>query len=183
MNRYMILSILCFIAGGSFLGIAVSQGEAAVYWLLIIPVFQGTGPYSFAGTLLIIAGIITFMVGLASGSFQFVSLDEFYAEFDEPYPTKHARDTGSKAGGAKRNNSRQPEFSTAGGPAVDRSYGCETRPATKPRSTIKTGGVVFIGPIPIIWGSDKKIAYIMALVSVVLVVIFLIYVFYMMANL
>jgi uncharacterized protein (TIGR00304 family) len=48
----------------------------------------------------------------------------------------------------------------------------------RPRSgkpAIKTGGVVFIGPIPIIWGSDRKIAFVMAIVSVVLVVIFLIF--------
>jgi uncharacterized protein (TIGR00304 family) len=50
------------------------------------------------------------------------------------------------------------------------------QPQPRPRTSIKTGGVLFIGPIPIIWGSDKKTGFLMAVVSVVLVFIFLIFV-------
>lgn len=43
-------------------------------------------------------------------------------------------------------------------------------PGTKPRPAVKTGGVVLIGPIPIIFGSDPKMAVILAAMAIVMIV-------------
>ena len=41
----------------------------------------------------------------------------------------------------------------------------------KPRKSVKGGGVVLIGPIPVIFGSDTKTAIILAVLAIVLIVI------------
>lgn len=43
-------------------------------------------------------------------------------------------------------------------------------PGTKPRPSVKTGGVVLIGPIPIIFGSDPKLAVVLAILAIVMIV-------------
>jgi len=41
----------------------------------------------------------------------------------------------------------------------------------KKKSSIKTGGVILIGPIPIIFGSNWKIALVLMLVSIILIIV------------
>ena len=167
MNKYFILAILCFIAGAGLFGYDISRGQGNVYWVLIIPVIQGSGIFSMLGILCIIAGMILLMFSFSGGAFELAGWEELYPEDEEPYPYQRHEPKAKQIG-------RPPGT----GPGTRSSaYNPSQRTAQKPRSSIRTGGVIFIGPIPIIWGSDKKIAYIMALVSVVLVIIFLVYIF------
>lgn len=165
MNKYFILSIICLIVGALLLGLGISEGQGKVYWVVIFPVIEGTGVFSFLGVLLIIIGIVLLMVSFVSGSIEWVGFDDLELDRPEPYPTTdpHPRQPYKKPKRYrdKRDYERKPP----------RDF--ERRP--KKRTSDKTGGMVFIGPLPIIWGSDRKITYIMALVSVVLVIILLIY--------
>jgi len=68
MNKYHILSVLSFIGGIILLGLGTSQGQGKVYWVVFIPVFEGTGVISILGILLIFLGFIFFMISFAGGS-------------------------------------------------------------------------------------------------------------------
>ena len=51
----------------------------------------------------------------------------------------------------------------------------------KKRSKVTTGGLIFIGPFPIVWGSDKKVGknmmYVALIITVILIVLTLLWVF------
>ena len=164
MNKYFLMSIICFILGIVMLGLGVSRGEGEVYWAVIFPIFHGTGIIFFLGTILIILGIILVMVGFVAGSsgIEFGSFDDLMGDdedYHEQYPNRHRQRPG------KRPYDK----------GFDRPERRTNAPYRPRRTSIKSGVVVFIGPIPIMWGSDKKIGYIMAVVAVILVVIFLIF--------
>ena len=154
MNKYTVLSILCFIAGVFLLILGGSQGQGKVYWIVFFPVFEGTGIFSIVGILLIILGIFLFMFSLAAGSFELVGFGGLggFKDFDPDHDYDHDRPP--RKGGA---------------PVSTRK-----RPVQRPKAAIKSGGVIFIGPIPIIWGSDKKTGQIMAIVALVLAITFVI---------
>ena len=175
MNKYTVLSLLCIISGIALLGYGISVGQGKIYWVLIIPIIEGTGVFSVLGILLLVAGIILFMFSFTLGSYRFVGYEADEEElgyiFNTPYGRPMGQETDARATAGKTKKvqkSQQPPTHHEREKMQDGPYA-----STKP--TIRTGGVLFIGPIPIIWGSDKRIAYIMALVSVVLVVIFLIF--------
>jgi uncharacterized protein (TIGR00304 family) len=44
-------------------------------------------------------------------------------------------------------------------------------PGEKTKENIKSGGVVMIGPVPVIFGSDKKSALIVILLAIVLMIL------------
>ena len=52
----------------------------------------------------------------------------------------------------------------------DLDYNYEERPPQK-KTTVKGGGVILIGPIPIIFGSNWKIALVMMLVAIILIIV------------
>ncbi len=148
MNKALILSIICFIIGIIFLGLGISQGQGKVYWVIFIPVFEGTGVFSLIGILLMIVGIVLLMISFSGGTIEWVD----FQDEDEEMKGDH-RDS------QKQYRPRDDMRSTG-------------YPRQKPH--IRTGGVIFIGPIPIIWGSDKKIAYIMAVVALIIAIAFVI---------
>ena len=158
MNKYTGLSILCFIAGVFLLILGGSQGQGKVYWIIFFPVFEGTGIFSIVGILLVMLGIFFFMFSLAAGSFELVGFGglgglgglEGFEDFDPDHNHDHDRPL---------RKHRTPASA-------------QHRPVQKPKTSIKSGGVIFIGPIPIIWGSDKKTGYIMAIVALVLAITF-----------
>ena len=168
MNKYFILSILCFIIGFFLLGLGISQGQGKIYWAVIFTIFEGAAIFSFLGLMLIILGIIFLMLGLSGGTVELVGLNEMFGDEDRiyPHPIPHHYGPGYKRG---RKPIHKPKSKYGQSPAQD--YPAE------PRTRVKTGGVVFIGPIPIIWGSDKNIAYIMALVALIIVIIVAIFIF------
>jgi len=46
----------------------------------------------------------------------------------------------------------------------------------KPRGKVKGGGAVFIGPFPIVFGTDRESIRILMLLSVVMIVVMLVYI-------
>ncbi|WP_455392083.1 TIGR00304 family membrane protein [[Eubacterium] cellulosolvens] len=161
MNKYHIMSILCFILAFILLAFSISKGEGKVYWAVIIPIIEGTGLFSFLGVIFIFLGFIFLMIALVSGSYEWVPLEDFgWGEAEEK---PRARKIPAKG------TSKSKTYREERGPTEmwsQRQY---------PQRTTKSGGVIFIGPIPIIWGSDRRIAYIMAVVAVILAVIFLLF--------
>ena len=157
MNKYFILAILCFILGGIIIAIGIYQGAETASWAIIIPpIFIGSGwPFSI-GTLLIFIGFILMYIGFFSRAFRLMEEDEY----EEPPRTQRT---------VKKTKGKPTSTKAYKQPIADQYY------SVRPRSTFKTGGVLFIGPIPILWGSDKRIAAIMAVVTVILVVIFVIF--------
>ena len=169
MNRYHVLAMVCFISGFTALTYSIYLGEGKVYWLVIFPVIEGTGLFSFFGILLVFLGFILLMVAFVSGSYEWGGFEDFdwddFVYDDEYYSRRHPRPkkTAKKGKGSQKSSASRPSS----------QYDDQMR--ARPRRSIKTGGVLFIGPIPIIWGSDKRIGYIMAVVAVILVVIILIF--------
>ncbi len=123
MNRYHLASIILFCLGFIFISISVIQGEGRVALLLFIPIFYGSGIYSFFGIVCIIVAIFLAFFGYAL---------RFKWDLVEEEPIEKIS---SKEGVKKR-----------------------------------FGGVVLIGPIPIIIGSDTKLVIIALLLAVVLVI-------------
>jgi uncharacterized protein (TIGR00304 family) len=151
MNKYFILSIVCFIIGGIIIGFGLYTGAETASWAIIIPpIFVGSGWPFTIGSVFIFIGFILMYIGFFSRAF--VLLDE------EDFATARP---------ATGPSTKQPQYQQ------QTQHG---QPKARTSTSIKTGGVLFIGPIPIIWGSDKKTGYIMAVVSLVLVFIFLIFV-------
>jgi uncharacterized protein (TIGR00304 family) len=124
MNRYHLTSILLFFLGFIFISISVIQGEGEVALLLFIPIFYGSGIYSFFGIVCIIVAIFLAFFGYAL---------RFKWDLVEEEP-------------------------------IDK-ISLERRSMKK-----RFGGVVLIGPIPIIIGSDTKLVIIALLLAVVLVI-------------
>jgi uncharacterized protein (TIGR00304 family) len=170
MNKYFILAILFFIIGGIIIAMGIAQGAETASWAIIIPpIFIGSGwPFSI-GSLFIFIGFILMYIGFFSRAFTIIEDDEFEYEppVRRPVKTTSGKSKSSKPGSRAPN--QRTDAKAYKQPVGDNYY------QPRPRTTFKTGGVVFIGPIPILWGSDKKIATIMAVVSVILVVIFLIF--------
>ena len=169
MNKFHILAILCFLSSAILMGLGISRGEGTIYWALIIPIFAGSGWLFGLGSLLLFLGIIMLTLAFLSGSYELVGLDFEEPGWNSEYPS-HRRPMGDRESTQK---TMKRDNSATGGPTQERHRDHAGWQGTKP--SIRTGGVIFIGPIPIIWGSDKKIGLVMALVSVVLVVIFLIF--------
>lgn len=160
------ISILCFISGFILLALSVSLSEGKVYWAVIIFVIEGSGVYSFLGMLgilLVFLGFIFLLIAFAHSSYESVRFEDFWDDEDEYELIRRPKKRTKK--GAGKTALKQPIKQQQQTPG----------PRQRPRTTVKSGGVIFIGPIPLIWGSDRKIAYIMAIVSVVLVVTFLIF--------
>ena len=158
-------AFLCFISGFILLALSVTLGGGKVTWAVIIFVIEGSGVYSFLGMLgilLVFLGFIFLLIAFAHGSYETVRFEDFWDDQDEYELVRRPKKRTKK--GAGKTALKQP---------LKQSQQPGSRP--RPRTTVKSGGVIFIGPIPIIWGSDRKIAYVMAVVAVILVVIFLVF--------
>jgi uncharacterized protein (TIGR00304 family) len=107
------------------LAVAVSQGEASLYLIVIIPAVVGTGPLAFLGILLVFVGFfLTFFLWSAGAS-------------PLAAPMEPAAIPGPEA------SSQVP-----------------------PRR--RWGGVVFLGPFPVVFGSDPQMTRIMLVLGAVL---------------
>ena len=124
MNKYHLTSILLFFLGLIFISISVIQGEGGVALLIFIPIFYGSGIYSFFGIVCIIVAILLAFFGYAL---------RFKWDLVEEEPIE--------------------------------KISFERRSIKK-----RFRGVVLIGPIPIIIGSDTKLVIIALLLAVVLVI-------------
>ena len=109
------------VAGVLTMALAVTQGQANIYLVLVIPVIVGTGPLAFVGILLVFAGfLLTFLL----------------------WPSRFVEDL--------ENRDALPTSPEAAAPAR------------------RWGGVLFLGPIPVIFGSDPRMTRTMLLIGVVL---------------
>jgi uncharacterized protein (TIGR00304 family) len=133
MNRYHLFAIILLICGIISLGYSVASGEGSAGVVVFIPVFFGSGPFSFIGVLCIIAAIFLGFFGFAKGAF-------YEEDLEEPQ--------GQRTSSASQSPQGQ-----------------------RPQKSIKGGGVVLIGPIPIVFGSDAKTAMILMVLAIILIVV------------
>ena len=120
MNKYRILSLVCFILGIAFFAIGLYYGEIQGGIFVIFPFIAGSGVYAFAGFVFIFLAILLFIFGFSG-------------------------------------NIKTEETGTPSEPAK--------------KSSVKGGGVVLIGPIPIVFGSNWKIALVLMIIAIVLILI------------
>ncbi len=153
MNKYHVLALSLLILGIIVLGYSTAIGESEVIWLVIIPIIIGHGIYSFIGVIIIILAIFTGMYAfIHAGGWVFAD-EELY---DEYYPPRPRAKPGAR--------SRAPLAGTQ-----------PPRPAPRPR--VSGGGVILIGPIPIIFGSDNKTAMILSILAIIIMIIAVIAIF------
>ena len=123
MNRYHALALTLFILGIVMIAYSVASGEGGALLFFIIPVFYGTGIFSFIGVACIMFALFLTFLG-------FVKKFEFHIE------------------------------------GVD-----DQAEDARVEKEVKGGGVVLIGPIPIIFGSDVRTLISLIILTIVLIVI------------
>ncbi len=123
-HKFLIFGFICFITGSM-----IGNWDASV--IVIFPVFQGEGPRSMIGGLLIMAGFICMFLW-------------FGRERRYPHRTKRGHRTRD-----------------------DRSVGNDHR-------TSRTSGVVFIGPIPIVWGTERPPFWLLLLIGLLIFIIMIV---------
>jgi len=153
MNKYHGLALLLLVVAIVVLGYSVSIGEAQVAWFLIFPVFIGQGIFSFFGTILILFAIFIGIYGFMHGGEWVLADDEDIEEF---FGTKKRTRPGQR-----------PRSGTGQGQT----------PEPRPKPKVRGGGVVLIGPIPIIFGSDKNSAIILSVLAIIIMIIAVIAIF------
>ncbi len=125
MNRYHILSLICFITAIILFAMGYKTGEVEGGIIVIFPFISGSGLYGLFGVILFFLAFIFFMFGFASSV--------------EPYH--------------------------------------EESEVSKSRTSIKGGGVVLIGPIPIVFGSNWKIAMLLLILVTIIMIISVLFLF------
>jgi uncharacterized protein (TIGR00304 family) len=143
-SLYIVGSICLFAMAFVFMALAVQSGEADVGIFLIFPFVMGGGLLMGVGVLFVFLGILTLIVGLVK-RFTVMALDEYFDEEVGGRPAKGRK--------------RRPR--TVGDQ--------EVRPA-KTFADVKGGGVVFIGPIPIVFGSNARVTKLMLYLAIVAVI-------------
>jgi uncharacterized protein (TIGR00304 family) len=133
MNRYHLFAVILLICGIISLGYSVASGEGSAGVVVFIPVFFGSGLFSFIGVLCIMAAIFLAFFGFAKGSLA-----------DEGVEEQQGQRTSSPS---------------------------QSRQSPRPQKSIKGGGVVLIGPIPVVFGSDAKTAMILMVLAIILIVV------------
>ncbi|MHB8585635.1 MAG: TIGR00304 family membrane protein [Thermoplasmatota archaeon] len=115
--------------------VAIATGDLHLALLLIVPVFYGTGPLAFVAILFVFVAFVLFsaarmaQLGAAMGP-------RGVSPFSRPESARPEGE-GDPGTGSAQPRETTPDRGGAGGP---------------PRS--RHAGVVLIGPIPIVWGSD-----------------------------
>jgi len=147
------LAVAMLVGGIALIAYGVYTGEASVGIFLIFPFVMGTGVFSVVGVLLIIGAAFVFIYDLSKafgadgGSWQFVGFgDEEEGKEEEEEETERGKGRGQGRRTAKKGG---------GGGGGGR---------------IKGGGIVFIGPVPVVFGADKKWTEYMMILAILLVV-------------
>jgi uncharacterized protein (TIGR00304 family) len=145
--------LIILIVGIVVLGYSTTTGDTEVVWFLIIPMIIGHGILSFIGTILILLAIFVGMYALIQGGNWVLADDD---DLDELFGRR------KRSGHEQRPPSRPDQSGT---------------PEPRPRSSVKGGGVVLVGPIPIIFGSDKQSATVLSILAIIIMIIALIAIF------
>jgi len=138
---YFVGALCLFILAGVLMAIAVWKGEAQAGIFLIFPYISGGGLFLGLGLLLVIVGFVVLVLG-SIRRFGTMTLEEV---FDEEPPV--------------RKKKQRP-----------RTVGDQEVEAPRVRDGFKGGGVVFIGPVPIVFGPNAKVTKHMLYLSIVLVI-------------
>jgi uncharacterized protein (TIGR00304 family) len=140
-NLHLIGALCLFILAGVLMGIAVWRGEAQVGIFLIFPFVSGGGLFMGLGMLLVLVGFVVLVLGVVR-RFETMTFEDMITD-EEPAPRPKKR---PKTVGDEQVNA----------PRVSKGF--------------KGGGVVFIGPVPIVFGHDAKVTKLMLYLSIVLVI-------------
>jgi uncharacterized protein (TIGR00304 family) len=140
-NLYLVGAVCLFMFAGVLMAIAVWRGEAQVGIFLIFPFVSGGGLFMGLGMLLVLVGFVVLVIG-AVKRFGAMALEDVWDE-EGPKPRQKAR---------------------------PRTVGDEEVAAPRMHGGFKGGGVVFIGPVPIVFGRDAKVTKLMLYLSIVLVI-------------
>jgi uncharacterized protein (TIGR00304 family) len=124
MNRYHLLSFICFISAIVLLAFGVLLGDVESGFVLIFPFVSGSGIYAFIGIILLFVAILLFMLG-------------FVTSIESP----------------------------------DIPFNREDEGFSRKKTSVKGGGVVLIGPIPIVFGSSWKIAFILMVLALIIILV------------
>jgi uncharacterized protein (TIGR00304 family) len=124
MNKFHILSLICFILGIAFFLIGFLTGEAEGGLFIVFPFIVGSGFFPLLGFIFILIAIFSFIFGLST------------------YKT----------------------------PDENQIFNDELQ--SKKKTSVKGGGVVLIGPIPIVFGSSWKIAIVLMIIALILIITF-----------
>ena len=123
MNKFQVLSLVCFILGIVFFIIGFLTGETKGGIFIVFPFIIGSGIFSLLGFIFIFIAIISFIFKFTT----YIKSDKIKNENDELQPKK--------------------------------------------KTSIKGGGIVLIGPIPIIFGSNWKIVIVLLIIAIILIFI------------
>lgn len=129
------------ITGIALIAYSVSLKESTLYLAVIIPIVTVSGLYGIVGIVLIVLGMIY-------GALTFLAYGGLVYETEEP---------GSMQKKEEGPNTEPPKK--------------EGTPAKTKSVSSNKGAILFVGPIPIVFGSDKKVAKILLVLGIVLFVI------------
>lgn len=127
MPRWRAVGLVCLAGAAAALGWGALQGDLQVALFLVFPVVYGSGPWAVLGIGLLMAGFVAFFLGTAADLAQ------------EP-----RRGTGT----------RRDPFGPEPDEGRDEPWG--EGESGEDDSRFGAGGVVMLGPIPIVLGSDKR---------------------------
>ena len=163
-SRYAPPAVLLAL-GIALLAYGAFEGSLQVYWVLVIPIFTGTGVVPLLGTLLVIVAVFLFFMGYARGL-----ADQAGDQDIPPGSGRTPGGQGSGRPGTVPGTGAQPGSSGSG--ASGDASGPGSRGGVPGVDGAKRfGGVVLVGPVPIIFGSDKKTALALAVLAIIIIVL------------
>ncbi|MCK4613892.1 MAG: DUF131 domain-containing protein [Thermoplasmata archaeon] len=161
-STYCFLSILLFILGIPLLVVGAQQGNASGGLVLIIPFIVVSGLLPALGILLIFLGIVVFQFSIFHQAARRIphvseSTNGHHYQKKEAY-SKRGEGRGRESPGYLPLKNGKPIFSRAD---------------TKSSGKAKGGGIIFIGPIPIIFGDSMSMRYLLpcAIILFILMII------------
>jgi uncharacterized protein (TIGR00304 family) len=127
-NRHLALAGGLFVSGILLLALGVMRGEVAAGIALFMPFLYGTGPFASLGVLLVFLGMLALFYAFIGGAVPAAAMEE------------EDEDESSQAGPF-------PKTAEKGGEAAP--------PKHPARPKARGGAVIMIGPLPIVFGSDR----------------------------
>jgi uncharacterized protein (TIGR00304 family) len=147
LNRYFALAGALFMGGILLLLLSVIRGEGSAGIAVFIPFFYGTGPFSSMGVLLVFLGMLAFFYSFIRGE-----MSAAPGEVDEDWA---------------------PESRPADGPSEKRATPAPPQEPAGPG--VRGGAVILIGPVPIVFGSDRAAARNLMMLALALMIAALIF--------
>lgn len=157
-DRLTLAAACLFVAGLVLVLVSVLLGEGRAGIALFIPFFYGTGPMASLGVLCFFLGVVSLFLGAARGAADAGGPGD--REFLAP-PGGHEwrAAPGGQGEPAAADTDREPDSPQGPGEGAGR-----------PRA----GGVVLIGPVPVIFGSDIGISRSMFYLALALMAAFIV---------